>query len=386
MIPYSTQLIEQDDVDALCSALRSSHLTQGKMTKAFESALCEKCNVSYAISFNSATSALYALYGAFMYKYFPTFAQPYNTRNTEEIYFVTTPISFVATTNMMLQWGIKPIFCDVKDDGNIDENALVHILALHPKKAHIKAIVSVDYAGKSVEIESLHTLAKAHNLLLFSDSSHSFGGSYKGKPIGSLADATIFSFHAVKPITTAEGGALLTNDEELAHYARLLLSHGVEKETLWKYDCFLAGMNFRLSELGAALGLSQIKKINRFIASRHEIALFYDEAFKDNANFMAISIDSHIVSSHHLYPLLLAPHLHSQKEIIFSTLQERGLGVQVHYKPIYQFELYKRLFGEMSLLNANRFYLSEISIPCHQSLSKGQAKEIVDIVCKVCQG
>ncbi|MDE7235321.1 MAG: DegT/DnrJ/EryC1/StrS family aminotransferase, partial [Helicobacter japonicus] len=163
MIPYSTQLIEQADVDALCSALRSSHLTQGKMTKAFESALCEKCNVSYAISFNSATSALYALYGAFMYKYFPTFAQPYNTRNTEEIYFVTTPISFVATTNMMLQWGIKPIFCDVKDDGNIDENALVHILASHPKKAHIKAIVSVDYAGKSVEIESLHTLAKAHN-------------------------------------------------------------------------------------------------------------------------------------------------------------------------------------------------------------------------------
>lgn len=385
MIPYSKQLIEQDDIDALCSTLRSSHLTQGEMTKAFESALCERCHARYAITFNSATSALYALYGAFMYKYFPHLCNPYDNTQAEEIYFVTSPISFVATTNMMLQWGIKPIFCDIKDDGNIDEKALESLLQTHNKKSYIKAIVSVDYGGKSVEIESLRALAQKHHLLLFSDSSHSFGGSYNKVPIGSLADATIFSFHALKPITTAEGGALLTNDEQLAHYARLLLSHGVEKQSLWHYDCSLVGANFRLNELGATLGLSQLKKIDRFIAHRHQIALFYDDTFKGNAHFQTIPIDSHIISSHHLYPILLSSHLHSHKESIFQALQEQGLGVQVHYKPIYQFSLYKKLFGELSLPKTEHFYRSTLSIPCHQDLSMAQAKEIADIVREVCK-
>lgn len=387
VIPYSRQLIEQDDIDALCSLARSSHLTQGNMTQIFETVICEKSNAQYAITFNSATSALYALYGAFMYKYFPQYLDSKNSQtNTfiEEIYFVTSPISFVATTNMMLQWGIKPIFCDVKSDGNIDENILETLLTTHSKRDSIKAIVSVDYAGKSVEIESLRAIANKHNLLLFSDSSHSFGGSYNGSPIGSLADATIFSFHAVKPITTAEGGALVTNDKDLAHYARLLLSHGVEKQGLWHYDCTLAGMNFRLSDLGSALGLSQFQKIERFIAHRHQIALFYDEFFKDNIHFHTIPIDSHIVSTHHLYPILLLPHLHTHKEQIFKSLKAQGLGVQVHYKPIYQFSLYKNLFGEMSLPNADNFYLSTLSIPCHQALSMEQAQDIANIVLKEC--
>ncbi len=392
MIPYSTQYIEQDDIEAVNFALKSSHLTQGALTQEFEATLASKIGVQYAISFNSATSALFALYGAFMYKYFPHLAHFYNTldskiskQDKEEIYFITTPISFVATTNMMLQWGITPLFCDVKDDGNIDEKALEHILSTHPKRAHIKAIVSVDYGGKSVEISSLRSLAQKHNLLLFSDSSHSFGGSYNGQAIGSLADATIFSFHALKSITTAEGGALLTNDEELAHYARLLLSHGVEKKSLWNYDCLLGGMIFRLSEVGAALGLSQLKKLDTFITHRHNIATLYDEAFKNNANFGIIAIPSHIRSSHHLYPILLYPHLWCQKEHIFQRLQAQDLGVQVHYKPIYQFSLYKKLFGDISLPNADRFYLSEISIPCHQSLSTQQAQNIIEIITKTCK-
>lgn len=375
MIPYSTQFIEQDDIDAICVALHSTHLTQGELTQRFESALSHTFNAQYAISFNSATSALYALYGAFIHKYFPQ-----SLTQKQDIYFITSPISFVATTNMMLQWGIKPIFCDVKDDGNIDEQALATLLATHPKQPQIKAIVSVDYGGKSVEIEALRTLATKYNLLLFSDSSHSLGGSYNAQPIGSLADATIFSFHALKPITTAEGGALLTNDEQLAHYARLLCSHGVEKKSLWNYDCTLVGMNLRLSELGAALGLSQLKKLNAFIAHRHKIALLYDEAFKNNHNFSTIPIESHILSSHHLYPILLYPHLWCQKESIFQTLQAQGLGVQVHYKPIHQFSLYKKLLGEIDLPCAQRFYLSTLSIPCHQALSMQQAQNIIEII------
>lgn len=381
MIPYSTQLIDEEDIKAVNDVLYSSHLTQGDATKNFEKALSTRCQTRYAISFNSATSALYALYGAVMHKYFP---DALNANNSKEIYFVTTPISFVATTNMMLQWGIKPIFCDVKYDGNIDEVTLANLLKTHPKKSHIKAIVSVDYGGKSVEIESLQNLAREHNILLLSDSSHSFGGYYNAAPIGSLADASIFSFHAVKPITTAEGGALLTNDEELAHYARLFLSHGVEKALLWDYDCLLAGMNFRLSELGAALGLSQLKKIDAFISARYKVATFYDEVFKDNVNFKTISVPSHIVSSYHLYPILLSQHLWHKKKSIFKELQHEGLGVQVHYKPIYQFSLYRELFGDISLSGSESFYLSEISIPCHQALSMDVAEKIANIVMKCC--
>ncbi len=174
MIPYSTQYIEQDDIEAVNFALESSHLTQGALTQEFEATLASKIGVQYAISFNSATSALFALYGAFMYKYFPHLAHFYNTldskiskQDKEEIYFITTPISFVATTNMMLQWGITPLFCDVKDDGNIDEKALEHILSTHPKRAHIKAIVSVDYGGKSVEIISTLTCTKTQSFTFF---------------------------------------------------------------------------------------------------------------------------------------------------------------------------------------------------------------------------
>lgn len=406
MIPYSTQLIDEADIKAVVSTLQSSHLTQGALTQEFEAALAQRANAKYAISFNSATSALYALYGAYMLKTYPKHAQAIlsggiNTQNSniqnlhaatnqdDEIYFITTPISFVATTNMMLQWGIKPLFCDIKNDGNLDENTLAKILDTHPKAKQIRAIVSVDYAGKSVEVAPIKALAKKHNLAFFSDSSHSFGGAYQGKSIGSLADATIFSFHALKSITTAEGGAIVTNDEELAHYARLILSHGVEKKSLWNYDCLLSGMNFRLSELGAALGLSQLQKLDFFIQTRHEIATFYDDAFANSPHFATIPIETYIKSSHHLYPILLYPHLWCQKEEIFKALQERGLGVQVHYKPIYQFSFYQKLFAHgLSVLNcknADNFYLSEISIPCHQALSLHQAKQIVEIITHICE-
>lgn len=377
MIPYSTQSIDQDDIEAVCKALTSSHLTQGEYTQEFESALSQHCQARYAISFNSATSALYGLYGAFLYTHFPDYiCNP----QANDICFVTTPISFVATTNMMMKWGIQPIFCDIKNNGNIDEQALANLLESHPKREKIKAIVSVDYGGNSVEIDSLISLARQYNLLLFSDSSHAFGSTYKMRPVGSLADATIFSFHALKPITTAEGGAILTNDERLTHYAKLILSHGIQKGALWDYDCILPGMNFRLTELGASLGLSQLKKLKSFIQYRTDIARYYDRFFASNPYFDTIKIPTHIQSSYHLYPILLRPHLWKHKKQIFQALQDHGLGVQVHYKPIYQFSFYHQTYGEMALSGADSFYNAEISIPCHQNLTLTQAQEIAHIL------
>lgn len=363
MLPYSTQLIENDDIDAIKKALNNPLLTQGKITQDFEEALCDYCNARFAIAFNSATSALYAAYNA------------YNLQDSEVI---TTPISFVATSNMLLQNNAKPVFCDIQTDGNIDCAKIPPLIT-----SKTKAIVSVDYGGKSVDIESIKAIAKKHHLIFISDSSHAIGTKYQQSPIGSLADATIFSFHPVKPITTLEGGALLTNDEEIYQKAKLIVSHGILKKELWHSDMLCNGFNFRMNEIQAALGITQLKKLQRFIAIREEIACFYDTFFADNPYFQTLHQTNTHLSSNHLYPILLHPHLLPLKEKIFANLQQAGLGVQVHYKPIYQFSYYKQQFGEIHLPQAQNFYEAEISIPCHQKMNLQTAKEVAQTIIKV---
>lgn len=376
--PYSTQFIESDDVHSVSCALRSSHLTQGEITKNFENALTQFVGVKYALTLNSATSALYATFFALKAKYW--------TKDSQ-IYAITTPITFVATSNMMLQNGITPIFASIKENGNINPQSIREILCSHPQKEHIKMIVSVDYAGQSVDCDDIAQIAKQYNLIWVSDSSHSFGGSYKGSKVGGIADVSIFSFHAIKPITTAEGGAILTNDEEIYTRASQILNHGVIKGKEWEYDCVDCGFNFRLSEIGAALGLSQLPKVQSFIKRRDEIARFYDKVFANNAFFCTMKRDSHTISSHHLYPIFLHQDLVSKKKEIFNALYKCGIGVQVHYKPIYHFSLYDKLYGhnydlvsQQARECADRFYNAELSIPCAQSMSVKDAKIVSDVI------
>lgn len=364
MIPYSTQCIESDDIDAVTNALRSPSLTQGKITEEFEEKIADYIGVKYALVFNSATSALYASYKA--------------THLDENHCAITSPISFVATSNMMLECNSKPIFCDIKRDGNIDEKSISSLI--NDKTA---AIVSVDYAGNSVEAEKIRSICTEKNLTFISDSSHSFGGKYKDKKIGTLADITIFSFHAIKPITTAEGGALLTNNAEIYEHAKLIRSHGVIKKNLWNCDVSSSGFNFRMTELQAALGISQLKKIHRFLDIREEIARFYDKTFEGNPYFFTLHQNIKHSSTNHLYPIILAPEFWCTKEDIFLSLQKEGLGVQVHYKPINEFTLYKKLLGEVILPNARDFYAAEISIPCHQKMSLNDAKLIAQKILSV---
>jgi len=189
---------------------------------------------------------------------------------------------------------------------------------------------------------------------------------------------TIFSFHAIKPITTSEGGAVLTDNEEYAKALRLYRSHGIVKKELWNSDMVSMGYNFRMTEVAAALGSSQLKKLDTFVSKRNEIATYFDERFKDENLFIPQKISENCISSRHLYPIILNPELHCPKEDIYQELQERGLGVQVHYKPIYQNSFYKEKFGEISLPVANDFYHSEISIPCNQTMSMDDAKYVVD--------
>ncbi len=366
MLSYSTQLIDEEDIAVVTEVLKSSFLAQGPRVTQFEKDLCAYTQAKYAVAFNSATSALYGTYSVA------------GIQEGDEI--ITTPISFVATSNMFVTLGAKPIWCDVKLDGNINEKQIEKLIT--PKT---KAIVVVDFAGKPVEMSTIEAIAKKHKLLLIDDASHALGSSINGKKIGSFGDISIFSFHAIKPITTSEGGAVLTDNEEFAKKLRLFRSHGMRKKELWNSDMVSMGYNLRMTEVAAALGSSQLKKLNNFIEIRNKIAEYFDKRFQNKKLFLTQKLEMNTISSRHLYPVILNPELHCPKEDIFRELQERGLGVQVHYKPIYKNSFYQEKFGKVSLTVANDFYNSEISIPCNQTMSMQDAKYVADTLLDVLQ-
>ncbi|MGL2780355.1 UDP-4-amino-4,6-dideoxy-N-acetyl-beta-L-altrosamine transaminase [Helicobacter pylori] len=366
---YSEPCLDEEDKKAVLEVLNSKQLTQGKYSLLFEEALCEFLGVKHALAFNSATSALLTLYRNF---------SDFNADCNE---IITTPISFVATANMLLESGYKPVFAEVKNDGNIDELALEKLIT---KKT--KAIVSVDYAGKSVEIESVQRLCKKHSLSFLSDSSHALGSEYQNKKVGGFALASVFSFHAIKPITTAEGGAVVTNDSELYEKMKSFRSHGMIKKDFFEGEVKSVGHNFRLNEIQSALGLSQLKKAPLLMQKREEVALVYDEIFKDNPYFTPLHPLLKHQSSNHLYPILMRQKFFTFKRSILEFLHKLGILAQVHYKPIYQYQLYQQLFNTAPLKSAQDFYNAEISLPCHANLNLESVQSIAHGVLKTFEG
>ncbi len=362
---YSEPCLDEEDKKAVLEVLNSKQLTQGKRSLLFEEALCEFLGVKHALVFNSATSALLTLY-----RNFSDFSADCNE-------IITTPISFVATANMLLESGYKPVFAEVKNDGNIDESALEKLIT---KKT--KAIVSVDYAGKSVEVGSIQELCKKHSLSFLSDSSHALGSEYHSKKVGGFALASVFSFHAIKPITTAEGGAVVTNNSELYEKMKLFRSHGMLKKDFFEGEVKSIGHNFRLNEIQSALGLSQLKKAPFLMQKREEIALVYDRIFKDNPYFTPLHPLLKDKSSNHLYPILMRQKFFTCKKLILENLHKRGILAQVHYKPIYQYQLYQQLFNTAPLKSAENFYNAEISLPCHANLNLESVQNIAHGVLK----
>ncbi|BAW39794.1 spore coat polysaccharide biosynthesis protein C [Helicobacter pylori] len=362
---YSEPCLDEEDKKAVLEVLNSKQLTQGKRSLLFEEALCEFLGVKHALVFNSATSALLTLYRNF---------SDFNADCNE---IITTPISFVATANMLLESGYKPVFAEIKNDGNIDELALEKLI-----NERTKAIVSVDYAGKSVEIGSIQKLCKRHSLSFLSDSSHALGSEYQNKKVGGFALASVFSFHAIKPITTAEGGAVVTNDGELYEKMKLFRSHGMLKKDFFEGEVKSIGHNFRLNEIQSALGLSQLKKAPLLMQKREEIALVYDRIFKDNPYFTPLHPLLKDKSSNHLYPILMRQKFFTCKKLILENLHKHGILAQVHYKPIYQYQLYQQLFNTAPLKSAEDFYRAEISLPCHANLDLGSVQNIAHGVLK----
>ncbi|EPZ71390.1 UDP-4-amino-4,6-dideoxy-N-acetyl-beta-L-altrosamine transaminase [Helicobacter pylori] len=362
---YSEPCLDEEDKKAVLEVLNSKQLTQGKRSLLFEEALCEFLGVKHALVFNSATSALLTLYRNF------------SSFNADCNEIITTPISFVATANMLLESGYKPVFAGIKNDGNIDELALEKLI-----NEKTKAIVSVDYAGKSVEAKSIQKLCKKHSLSFLSDSSHALGSEYQNQKVGGFALASVFSFHAIKPITTAEGGAVVTNDSELHEKMKWFRSHGMLKKDFFEGEVKSVGHNFRLNEIQSALGLSQLKKAPLFMQKREEVALVYDRIFKDNPYFTPLHPLLKDKSSNHLYPILMRQKFFTCKKLILENLHKLGILAQVHYKPIYQYQLYQQLFNTAPLKSAEDFYRAEISLPCHADLNLESVQNIAHGVLK----
>lgn len=366
MLSYSHQNIDKSDIEVVCAALKDDFLTGGKKVEEFEEALCEYVGVKYACVLNSATSALHLAYTAL------------NVKNKT---ILTTPLSFAATANAALMAGARVEFIDIKNDGNIDEVKLSQ--RLEKDALNIGAICVVDFGGNSVEMDEILSLAGKYKIPLIDDASHALGALYKQTKVGAKADLSVFSFHPVKPITTFEGGAVVSNDEEKIERIRLLRSHGIIKKKLWNSDMIELGYNYRLSDVACALGINQLKKLDSNLEKREEIAKFYDKEFEKNPYFSTIKIKAYKKSSRHLYPILLFPEFYCQKEEIFGALIDAKIGVQVHYKPTYEFSFYKKLLGEIKLPNADNFYKAELSIPAHQEMSLKDANFVKDTLFKI---
>jgi len=377
IIPYGRQSIDQKDIEAVTQSLQSDFLTQGPLVPLFEKKLCDYTNSKYALAVNSGTSALHAAYFAL------------GLQNGDE--FITTPLTFAATANAGLYLGAKPVFVDIeKATGNLDPNK---IEAAITKKT--KLIAVVDYAGHPANLKKIRQIADKYHLKVVEDACHALGARYKQTMIGDgkFADVTILSFHPVKHITTGEGGALLTNDSSVYQKAKLFRSHGITKDKSelknatypdWYYEMQLLGYNYRLTDLQAALGISQLKKINKFLRKRHKIAEFYQKNLSE-LDFLELPIEkSDIYHAFHLYPVRMASHLSQKRDLVFRWLREQQIGVQVHYLPVYLHPYYRQLGYKPGICPmAEDFAQRVISLPMYFDLTKTQQLKIIKLLKKL---
>lgn len=322
--------------------------------------------------FNSGTSALHGAYFAI------------NLGHEEKL--VTSPITFAATSNAALYLGAKPIFCDIESaTGNINPS-LIQV----PK--NVKAIVPVHYAGNPVDLKSVYDLAHENDLYVIEDAAHAVGANYNDHIIGSCkySDMTVFSFHPVKHITTGEGGAVLTNNPDFYDKMLKFRSHGINKDKFqfqphgdWYYEMQFLGHNYRMTDIQAALGLSQLNKLKEFVKRRRKIARIYEELFEGNHYFDTIDCINQ-ESSYHLFPILLKDPYKCKKSNIFIKLREKGLGVQVHYIPVYLQPYYEDLgYKAGSCPVAEDFYHREISIPIYPAMSDDDVNYVVETIYEI---
>ena len=363
-IPYGKQSIDEDDINSVVEVLKSDFLTTGPKIKEFEEELCRYTNAKYCVAVANGTAALHLASLVLLNK-------------GDKV--ITTPNSFVATSNSILYVEAKPIFVDIKEDGNIDLDLCEEELK---KDSSIKAIYVVHFSGNPIEQEKLKYLKESYNIKILEDCAHSLGASFGNIKAGSCenSDCSILSFHPVKHITTGEGGAVTTNSKEIYEKLLELRAHGIKRfpdAAPWYYEMHSLGFNYRITDMQAALGISQLKKLDSFIKRRKEIALKYDKAFLNSFVKPLYSFNQN--SSYHLYIVKVDfSKLNISKVELFNKMREKNIGLQLHYIPINKQPYYKSLgYGNEDTPIMNRYYDECFSLPMYSSLSNEEQEYVI---------
>ncbi len=366
IINYGSQTILKKDLLAVNKTLTNSFITQGLENFQFEKKLKDYSGAKYCSTVSSGTAALHLIGLALNWK--------------KGDIIITTPITFVATANSIVYSGAKPEFVDINSNTyNIDLNLLERRLKKNSNNNKVKAVICIDYAGNPCDWESLRYLANKYKIMLINDNCHALGSKYNGdsKYAAKFADVVSQSFHALKNITTGEGGAVITNNREIYKKVNLLRNHGLSLQSnkfeYWKSDLLRVGYNYRLTSFQAALGISQLSNLKSFLKLRKKIATVYDNYFKNSEYLTIPPVKKSDEHSYHLYPLLIDfEKINISKDNLFKYLLKKNFRLQVHYKPIHTFEFYKKKYGFKfgDFPNAEKFFKNEVSIPIYPKFKK----------------
>jgi len=369
-IPYGKQQIEQDDIESVINTLQSDYLTTGPKVKEFEDGLSDYCGANYCVAVSNGTAALHLASLVLLQK-------------GDKV--LTTPNSFLATSNAILYADAEPIFIDIARDGNIDLDLCIDALKKDPT---IKALYGVAFSGNMLHQEKLQHIKETYNIIILEDNAHSIGAKYNDIKAGSCvnSDMSIFSFHPVKHLTTAEGGAITTNSKELYEKLLVLRNHGMVKTPEmkpWEYEMQQLGFNYRITDLQCALGVSQLKKLPSFLERRFEIAKRYDEAFKNSLVKPLYTFDGK--SAYHLYVVQVDfTKIPISKEQLFNVLREKNIGIQLHYMPINKQPYYKNLgYGDETTPNMDRYYEKCFSLPMYPLLSDEEQEYVIKTLMEI---
>lgn len=384
MIPYGRQNISDSDIQSVVDVLRSDFLTQGPAVPAFEQAVAKYCGTLHAVAVNSATSALHLACLAL------------DVGPDDRVW--TSPITFVASANCALYCGASVDFVDIDPlTYNLSVDCLKEKLQQAAQSGCLpKVVIPVHLCGLSCDMEAIHSLSKQYGFKIIEDASHAIGGKYLGEPIGncSYSDISIFSFHPVKIVTTGEGGMALTNDAALAKRMTLLRSHGItrdpaemtcEPEGAWYYEQIDLGFNYRITDIQAALGLSQLQRLDEFVAERQRIAEYYTEMLAEQGlPVIAPAQQPNSYSAFHLYVIRLQlEKIQVTRKQVFNRLRADGIGVNLHYIPVYHQPYYQRLgFSSGYCPEAEDYYQQAISLPIFPTLVQAQQEFIVSSIGK----
>ncbi len=383
MIPYGKQAIDQADIDAVVDVLKSDFLTQGPAVPRFEKSLVDYTGARHAVAVNSATSALHIACLALGLG--------------EGDWLWTTPVTFVASANCGRYCGAKVDFVDIDPHTyNLCPRALEEKLALAAEENRLpKIVVPVHLSGQACDMVAIRRLAEHYDFRIIEDASHAIGGRYRGEPIGNCrySDVTVFSFHPVKIVTTAEGGAALTNDSAVAAKMARYRSHGITREQEfmteakhggWYYEQVELGFNYRMTDLQAALGCSQMARLDQFVDARHALRARYNQLL----SVLPVTLPAQIKDAYtasHLYIIRLRLEAISLSHAqVFELLRERGIGVNVHYIPLYRQPYYRSpAFARQTYPCAEAYYAEAISLPMYHSMSREQLHKVVDTLCEI---